>query len=45
MMEVNKGFVAMMPQDKPTPEEYIVDNRIKFTVFNKEFSFSTLSYA
>ena len=44
MMGVNKGFVAMMPLDKPEEiqEEvsYIVDNKIKFTLFNKEFSFT-----
>ena len=36
--------MAMMPLDKPEEiqEEasYIVDNKIRFTLFNKEFSFT-----
>ena len=42
MNGVNKGFMVMMPQDKPIEEEdeFLVDNQIKFTILNKEFSFS-----
>lgn len=39
MMGINKGFVVMMPPDKPKEEDYIVNNQIKFTLFNKQFNF------
>jgi hypothetical protein len=41
MIGINKGFMAMMPQAKPTDsEEYIINNKVSFTLFKKEFCFT-----
>jgi len=40
MIGINKGFMAMMPREKQQDtEEYIINNKVSFTLFKKEFCF------